>query len=58
MSCALRHVPLPLAPKWFLTMDVGVDHNGSNVSFNRYDRVWADVGIEFRFPQSWAHAAA
>ncbi len=44
----------PLAPKWFLTMDVGVDHNGSNVSFNRYDRVWADVGIEFRFPQSWA----
>ena len=45
---------LPLTPKFFLIWDVGVDDNGSNVSANRYDRVWTALTLEYRFPNSWA----
>ena len=45
---------IPLSPQWFVIWEAGVDDNISNVSFNKYDRVWTSLGLEFRFPQSWA----
>ncbi|HBO44705.1 MAG TPA: hypothetical protein DD670_12390 [Planctomycetaceae bacterium] len=44
----------PLSSRLFLTMDVVIDNNESNLYFNQYDRVGLDFGLEYRFPHSWA----
>ncbi len=45
---------IPLSQQWFVIWEAGIDDNISNVSFNKYDRVWTSLGLEFRFPSSWA----
>jgi len=44
----------PLTEKLFLTLDFVVDDNDSNLYFNKYDRFSIDLGLEYRFPTSWA----
>ena len=44
----------PLTEQLFAALDVGIDENGSNVSFNQYSRVWVNLALEYRFPPSWS----
>ncbi len=43
-----------MRPQLFLTFDVVYDHNRSNLSLNTYKHLTYDLGVEYRFPRSWA----
>ena len=44
----------PLLDDFFLTLDVTYDDNDSNLVFNEYNRTTIHLGLEYRFPMSWA----